>query len=91
MGDIEPGSHAKVDRAEAATPRSDRSEHDAGRRGPHLPSLNFRVVALAPVVLFIPSLVSFAIAEPGTVWPEYPGIFFHLAFLKRPRFDAAPV
>lgn len=46
---------------------------------PH--SLTLRVRAVIPIVLFIPSLVSFAIAEPGVAWPEYSGILFHLAFL----------
>lgn len=44
-------------------------------------SLSFRTIAILPIILFIPSLVSFAIAEPGVVWPEYSGIFFHLAIL----------
>lgn len=43
--------------------------------------LRFRTIALIPVLLFIPSLVSFAISEPGVVWPEYPGVLFHLAIL----------
>lgn len=36
---------------------------------------------LAPVVLFLPTLVAFAVSKPGVIWPEYSGIFFHLAFL----------
>jgi len=39
------------------------------------------VLAIAPIVLFVPSLVSFAVSEPGVVWPEYTGVFFHLAIL----------
>ncbi|GHJ47675.1 hypothetical protein Cs7R123_50170 [Catellatospora sp. TT07R-123] len=45
------------------------------------PYLGFRTLALLPIVLFLPSVVSFAIAEPGVVWPEYSGVFFHLAIL----------
>lgn len=44
-------------------------------------ALNFRTVALVPAVLFLPTLVSFAVSKPGVVWPEYSGIVFHLAFL----------
>ncbi len=44
-------------------------------------ALNFRMVALAPVVLFLPTLVAFAVSKPGVVWPEYNGVFFHLAML----------
>ncbi len=43
--------------------------------------LSTKTIALIPIVLFIPSLVSFAVAEPGVVWPEYTGVFFHLAIL----------
>ena len=43
--------------------------------------LGFRTVALLPVVLFIPIVVSFVTTEPGTIWPEYIGVFFHLAVL----------
>ena len=39
------------------------------------------VLAVIPIVLFIPSLVSFAVSKPGVVWPEYTGVFFHLAIL----------
>jgi hypothetical protein len=42
--------------------------------------LSFRTLALLPVVLFMPSLVSFAVA-PGTVKVEYTGILFHLAMM----------
>jgi hypothetical protein len=44
-------------------------------------SPSFRMLAIAPIILFIPSLVSFVVAEPGVVWPEYTGVFFHLAIL----------
>ncbi|GAA3208059.1 hypothetical protein ACFO1B_18850 [Dactylosporangium siamense] len=46
-----------------------------------MPEPRFRTLALLPIVLFIPSLVSFAVSEPGVVWPEYSGVFFHLAIL----------
>ena len=48
---------------------------------PHKPYLSMRVLAILPIVLFIPSLISFIVAEPGVVWPEYSGIFFHLSIL----------
>lgn len=32
-------------------------------------------------MLFLPTLVSFVIDEPGAVWVEFPGVFFHLAIL----------
>lgn len=48
---------------------------------PHKPYLPLRALAIMPIVLFIPSLVSFAIAKPGVVWPEYSGVLFHLAIL----------
>lgn len=48
---------------------------------PRSSHLGFRTIAILPVILFIPSLVSFAVAEPGVVWPEYTGVFFHLAIL----------
>ncbi|WP_344499649.1 DUF2316 family protein [Streptomyces enissocaesilis] len=52
-------------------------------------SPSFRALAIAPIILFIPSLVSFAIAEPGVKWPEYTGIFFHLTImLLISRMDA---
>ncbi|MFB7085727.1 hypothetical protein [Streptomyces sp. NPDC056296] len=44
-------------------------------------SPRFRTLAIAPIILFTPSLVSFVIAEPGVKWPEYTGVFFHLAIL----------
>ena len=44
-------------------------------------SLQLRTVVVLAVVLFIPALVSFATAEPGAVWPEYPGVLFHLTLL----------
>ncbi len=42
--------------------------------------LSFRTLALLPPVLFIPSLVSFAVA-PGAVAVEYTGVLFHLAIM----------
>ncbi|MGX6600812.1 hypothetical protein ACWKSP_01545 [Micromonosporaceae bacterium Da 78-11] len=48
---------------------------------PRKPYLGMRTMAILPIILFIPSLVSFAVAEPGMVWPEYTGVFFHLAIL----------
>lgn len=43
--------------------------------------LSTRTLAIVPIVLFLPTLVSFAVSEPGAVWVEYPGVFFHLAIL----------
>jgi hypothetical protein len=37
-----------------------------------------RMPALAAFLCFAPVLASFAMA-PGATWPEYPGIFYHLA------------
>jgi len=37
-----------------------------------------RTPAIAAFLCFAPVLVSFAVA-PGATWPEYPGIFYHLA------------
>lgn len=48
---------------------------------PDKPYLSFRTLAVLPIVLFIPTLVSFAVAEPGVIWPEYTGVFFHLSIL----------
>lgn len=48
---------------------------------PNKPYLSFRTLAVLPIILFLPTLVSFAVAEPGVIWPEYPGVFFHLAIL----------
>jgi hypothetical protein len=48
---------------------------------PDKPYLGMRTIALLPIILFIPSLVSFVIAEPDVKWPEYTGVFFHLAIL----------
>jgi hypothetical protein len=42
--------------------------------------LGFRTLAVIVIVLFMPALVSFAVA-PGIVAIEYPGILFHLAIL----------
>jgi len=49
-----------------------------------------RVLALLPVVLFLPSLVSFFTVKSGTVWPEYPGVLFHLALLPLVAHLRAP-
>ena len=43
--------------------------------------LSFRMLAILPILFFLPSLVSFAISEPGVDWPEYTGVFFHLVIL----------
>ncbi len=43
--------------------------------------LSLRVLAILPIILFIPTLVSFGIAEPDALWPEASGVFFHLAVL----------
>ncbi|GGL10505.1 hypothetical protein [Mangrovihabitans endophyticus] len=59
--------------------------------GPREHPLSFRVLAVLPIILFLPSIVAFAVAEPGVVWPEYPGVFFHLAILVLiARIDAPP-
>lgn len=50
----------------------------ADPRGVRIPTW---VLAIIPIILFIPSLISFVISEPGVVWPEYTGVFFHLAIL----------
>ncbi|PRY23326.1 hypothetical protein [Pseudosporangium ferrugineum] len=42
--------------------------------------LPFPVLAILPLIFFIPPVVSFAV-DPGGVWAEYPGILFHLAML----------
>jgi hypothetical protein len=42
--------------------------------------LTTRVLALLPVALFLPTLVSYVVA-PGSTAPEYSGILFHVAFL----------
>jgi hypothetical protein len=39
------------------------------------------VLAIVPIILFIPTLISFAVSEPGVVWPQYTGVLFHLAIL----------
>ncbi|MEE1938830.1 hypothetical protein V1L54_05280 [Streptomyces sp. TRM 70361] len=44
----------------------------------HYASLRF--VALLPLVLFFPIMVSFFIS-PGVAWGEYVGVFFHLSIL----------
>lgn len=53
-------------------------------------ALDFRIVVLAPVVLFLPTLVAFAVSKPGVVWPEYNGVFFHLAMLLVVAYLKAP-
>ena len=51
-------------------------------------SFSARLPALAAILLFIPVMVTFAIA-PGVWWVNYPGILFHLAlFLLVPKLDA---
>ncbi|WP_434598939.1 hypothetical protein [Streptomyces sp. A5-4] len=42
--------------------------------------LSFRTLAVLPSVLFMPSLVTFAVA-PGAVAAEYTGVLFHLAIM----------
>ncbi|WP_158906845.1 hypothetical protein [Burkholderia sp. L27(2015)] len=41
-------------------------------------SISVRAVALTAFILFAPVVASFKLA-PGSRWPEYLGIFFHLA------------
>ncbi|GJF32527.1 hypothetical protein KNE206_52270 [Kitasatospora sp. NE20-6] len=53
--------------------------------------LRFRTLAVLPIVLFLPTLVSFAVAEHGVVWPEYTGVLFHLAILFLIARMEAPV
>ena len=74
-----------IDRAPAPQP----SQVDA-EDTPRPRALNFRTVALAPAVLFLPTLVAFAVSKPGVVWPEYNGVFFHLAMLLVIARLAAP-
>lgn len=42
--------------------------------------LSFRTLAILPLILFLPPLVSFAVA-PGAIAFEYVGILYHLAML----------
>ncbi|GGP67775.1 hypothetical protein [Saccharothrix coeruleofusca] len=42
--------------------------------------LGFRTIAILPLLLFLPPLVSFFV-DPGARWAEYPGVLFHLAIL----------
>jgi hypothetical protein len=49
-----------------------------------------RILALLLVVLFLPSRVSFFTVKSGTVWPEYPGVLFHLALLPLVAHLRAP-
>ncbi|MCS7479942.1 hypothetical protein ACFFQW_45010 [Umezawaea endophytica] len=52
--------------------------------------LGFRTLALLPLVLFLPVVVSFAV-DPGALWPEYIGVLFHLSVLFLvSRMDAPP-
>ena len=50
-----------------------------------------RTLAIVPIALFLPTLVSFVVSEPGVVWPEYTGVFFHLAILLLVARLDAPV
>ena len=52
--------------------------------------LGFRTLAILPLVLFLPVVVSFAVA-PEALWPEYIGVLFHLSVLFLvSRMDAPP-
>lgn len=42
--------------------------------------LSTRIVALIPLVLFLPPVLSFFV-DPGAKWAEYFGVFFHLSLL----------
>lgn len=42
--------------------------------------LRFRTLALIPIVLFIPTLVSF-VTSPGAKWAQYTGILVHISIL----------
>ncbi|UVS80924.1 hypothetical protein [Actinokineospora sp. UTMC 2448] len=51
---------------------------------------SLRVLALLPLVLFLPAVVAFFV-EPHVAWGEYLGVFFHLSILFLvSRLDAAP-
>ena len=51
-------------------------------------SFSARWPAIAAILLFLPVMVTFAMA-PGVWWVNYPGILFHLAlFLLVPKLDA---
>ena len=51
-------------------------------------SFSARASALAAILLFLPVMVTFAVA-PGVWWVNYPGILFHLAlFLLVPKLEA---
>lgn len=52
--------------------------------------LSTRTIALLPVVLFVPSPRVGRRREPGVVWPEYIGVFFHLAILLLVSRSDAP-
>lgn len=39
-----------------------------------------RTLALVPIALFLPPVISFA-TDPGAKWAEYFGVFFHLSLL----------
>jgi hypothetical protein len=42
--------------------------------------LSLRLVALLPLVLFLPAVVAFFV-DPDVAWGEYLGVFFHLSIL----------
>lgn len=42
--------------------------------------LTFRQLAILPIVLFLPTLVSFGV-DPGAKWAQYTGILFHISIL----------
>ena len=42
--------------------------------------LRFRTLALIPIFLFIPTLVSF-VTSPGARWAQYTGILFHVSIM----------
>lgn len=53
------------------------------------PYLSLRAVALVPLILFTPAVITFFVS-PDVLWGEYLGVFFHLSILFLvARLDAA--
>lgn len=52
--------------------------------------VSLRLVALLPLVLFLPAVIAFFV-DPDVAWGEYLGVFFHLSILFLvSRLKAAP-
>lgn len=45
---------------------------------PHRPYASLRLVALLPLLLFLPAVIAFFL-DPDVAWGEYLGVFFHLS------------